>query len=922
MDIVTIDFETYYDKDYSLSKMTTEAYIRDPRFQVIMVGVKINNHETDVFSGAEVGTFLRSMSYKQAAILCHNTAFDGAILSWHYGIKPALWLDTLSMARPGHSVIAGGSLAKLVKHYKLGEKGTEVINALGKRLEDFTTQELKAYAEYCALDVDLTYKLFRKLSKGFPQSELQIIDLVLRMYTEPMIELDSDVLTAHLADVEASKQALMDRIAGGDEEKFRKVMMSNPMFARLLTLLGVDPPMKTSKTTGGLTYAFSKTDEEFLALQEHPDSKVQAVVNARLGVKSTLEETRTNSMLEVAARGRLPVMLNYYGAHCVPGDTEVLTPDGWERLDVWGGGKVAQWHPESGAVEFLSASQYVGPVVDKWVVSTAPYIPIEMTLGHTVPTLAHRTRRLVPEAAGNLISRGSFYVPTSGKFVCEHRFTPEQTRVLVMIQADGSFETNSRRGRRLTIFLKKPRKIERARKLLTEAGVEFETQAYPSWPGYVRFIVRSRCYPEWLSAEQKVFGPWVFGCHLDVLLDEIKHWDGWVQGGQVCYSTSEFANAEWVQTVAHLANMGCAMTIRKGSGNRRDNFVLRLRNRTECMVKRGQLTLVDRQQLAYCVESQTGYWLARANGHIFVTGNTGRFSGGDKLNLQNLPKRGGKLALREAMCAPIGYKFVGCDSAQIEARILAWMAGQDELVSAFANKRDVYSEFASTVFGRTVTKEDKTERHVGKTAILGLGYGMGAERFKSSLKLGKPSVDMELDEAKRVVNVYRNNNFMITGLWRRCDDMLKTMLAGGEGAIHNAVTYDRDGLILPNGMRITYHGLSASNNGFSYFNDARQYAKYLRGEEAKTTHIYGGKITENIVQALAALIIREQMLAAHKAGLKVVLQVHDEIVVVIPEAEVAAAEAKLIEIMSTPPVWARGLPLACESGISANYGGV
>ena len=616
MDIVTIDFETYYDRDYSLSKMTTEAYVRDPRFQVIMVGVKINNHETDVFSGAEVGTFLRSMSYKQAAILCHNTAFDGAILSWHYGIKPALWLDTLSMARPAHSVIAGGSLAKLVKHYQLGEKGTEVVNALGKRLEDFTPQELKAYAEYCTKDVDLTYKLFKKLSKGFPLSELQVIDLVLRMYTEPTIELDTNVLRDYLTGIEQSKQALMDRIAGGDEEKFRKVMMSNPMFARLLILLGVAPPMKTSKTTGERTYAFSKTDEEFVALQEHPDPKIQAVVNARLGVKSTIEETRTNSMLEVAARGRLPVMLNYYGAH------------------------------------------------------------------------------------------------------------------------------------------------------------------------------------------------------------------------------------------------------------------------------------------------------------------TGRFSGGDKLNLQNLPKRGGKLALRQAMRAPAGHKFVGCDSAQIEARILAWLAGQSDLVDAFTNKRDVYSEFASTVFGRTITSADKTERHVGKTAVLGLGYGMGADKFKHTLKMGSPSVDMELDEAKRVVQVYRNNNFMITGLWRRCDDMLKTMLAGGEGAVHEAVTYDADGIILPNGMRITYHGLTASDNGFSYFNDARQYAKHVRGEDAKKTHIYGGKVVENIVQALAALVIREQMLAVHKAGLKVILQVHDEIVIVVPEDKVEAAEAKLVEIMSKPPVWATGLPLACESGISDNYGGV
>ncbi len=107
MDIVTIDFETYYDKDYSLSKMTTEQYVRSNLFEVIGVGIKVNNYPTDWYSGDNVGKFLNSLDYKDKAILCHNTAFDGAILSWHYGIKPKLWLDTLSMARPLHQMTGG-----------------------------------------------------------------------------------------------------------------------------------------------------------------------------------------------------------------------------------------------------------------------------------------------------------------------------------------------------------------------------------------------------------------------------------------------------------------------------------------------------------------------------------------------------------------------------------------------------------------------------------------------------------------------------------------------------------------------------------------------------------------------------------------------------------------------------------------------
>ena len=108
MDIYTIDFETYYDREYSLSKVTTEKYVRDPRFEAILLGIKKNNGPVKWIPKPLIEPFIKAIDFSKSAILCHNTAFDGAILSWHYGVKPKLWLDTLSMARPLHNVTVGG----------------------------------------------------------------------------------------------------------------------------------------------------------------------------------------------------------------------------------------------------------------------------------------------------------------------------------------------------------------------------------------------------------------------------------------------------------------------------------------------------------------------------------------------------------------------------------------------------------------------------------------------------------------------------------------------------------------------------------------------------------------------------------------------------------------------------------------------
>lgn len=309
--IITVDFETYYSKTFGFKTHTTEEYVRDDNFQVIGVAVSQNGADPIWFSGKddEIYAFLSLFPWANSLVLAHNTIFDGAILAWRYGIKPKGWLDTLCMARAIHGIDVGNSLQTLAERYEVGVKGTDVAAAINKRREDFTADELAVYGEYCRNDVTLTTKLFYRMAENFPKNELKVIDATLRMFIEPMLVLDKAVLEEHLDEVRTKKQMLLET-SGVTEE----LLMSNDKFAALLQELGVEPPRKISARTNKEAWAFAKTDEEFKGLLEHPDVRVQALVSARLGTKTTIEETRTERFISIANRGMLPVPLKYYGA--------------------------------------------------------------------------------------------------------------------------------------------------------------------------------------------------------------------------------------------------------------------------------------------------------------------------------------------------------------------------------------------------------------------------------------------------------------------------------------------------------------------------------------------------------------------------------------------------------------------------------
>ena len=312
MNLLALDYETFYSKEFSLSKMTTEEYLRDPQFEVIGVSVKVNDEPPRWASGnyEQIKAFLEQFDWANSCAVAHNAMFDMAILYWHFGIHPKIIFDTLAMARALHGIEVGGSLKNLAEFYQVGVKGTEVVNALGLHRRDFSPEQLSTYGDYCINDTELCYKIFHCMLPSFPRDELRLIDLTTRMFTEPALYLDRPLLETHLQEVRAHKEKLLSKVFANKED-----LMSNPKFAQLLRDYGAEPPMKISPTTNKPAYAFAKTDDGLKELLEHGNPDIQALVSARLGVKSTLEETRTERFIGISGRGPLPVPLRYCGAH-------------------------------------------------------------------------------------------------------------------------------------------------------------------------------------------------------------------------------------------------------------------------------------------------------------------------------------------------------------------------------------------------------------------------------------------------------------------------------------------------------------------------------------------------------------------------------------------------------------------------------
>jgi len=318
--LITLDYESFYSADYSLSKMTTEEYVRDPRFEAILVSIKVDNAPTYWVPGPDIKRELQRLDLEHNAVLSHHRHFDGLIDNWHFGIRPKLNLCTLGMARALHGANGRLSLEKLAERYGLPAKGHEVHNVKGMRLADFDAAGLQRYGNYSVRDTDICKLLADRMLPQFSRQELEIHDRIIRMFTEPCLRLDVPVLEQYAKDLAENKARLLEE-AGVDKDS----VMSNQKFAQVLLDLGVEPPMKQSPSwlkkppedrdpAKEWVYAFSKTDKAMQELQEHEDERVQAVVEARLENKTTIAEKGALRLISMAGRGPATVYLKYSGA--------------------------------------------------------------------------------------------------------------------------------------------------------------------------------------------------------------------------------------------------------------------------------------------------------------------------------------------------------------------------------------------------------------------------------------------------------------------------------------------------------------------------------------------------------------------------------------------------------------------------------
>lgn len=604
-DVLTLDYETHWGKDYTLSgKINTSEYVRDDRFHVHGVAIKKGNGKTLWYTGRNIALALKEIDWSKTAMVGHNTAFDGFITSEVYGHKPAFYIDTLSMSRATRGHATRHDLDTVAKAFGHGGKVKRDALANTKDKMQLTKDEEAKLGGYAVDDVDDTYKIFWDMYPHMPDDELRLVDITMRMFCDPVLEVDIPRVKAELENELGAKAAALLRSGTQVDD-----LMSNDKFARLLQAAGAQLPQKISPSTGKLTYAFAKSDLAFQDLMKNGNDKIRALCEARLKVKSTIGETRANRFLEAGRDGmKLPILLNFSGAH------------------------------------------------------------------------------------------------------------------------------------------------------------------------------------------------------------------------------------------------------------------------------------------------------------------THRWSGGNKMNLQNL-KRGGEL--RRSILAPKGHVVVVADSAQIEARVLAWLSQQMDIVNAFATKQDVYKLMASVIYNIPVEDVTKDQRFIGKICVLGLGYGMGPQKLQQTLKQGTmgPPVDISEDECRRIVGIYRQKNWKIKAFWKKMDQVITNMTLGIESK-EGPLEVGKGFIRLPNGMFLQYFGLHGTAE-ITRDDLVMTETTYLT--RTGRTKLYGGLLTENVVQALARVIIAEQMLKIHDAGYRIVTMAHDEIVIVAKKKDAEKALDFMIKTMSTPPDWAPDLPLAAEGDFADCY---
>lgn len=940
-----------------IAKSGAYKYAEAPDFAILLLAFKVDSLPTvviDLANGETVPQFL-SDALNNPTVTKHawNAAFewyclnkagyDTPIDQWHCTMVRAMYhgypasLDkageAVGLAEDKKKLMAGKAL---IKYFCTPCKPTKSNGGRTWNLPHHDTDKWELFKEYNRQDVEAEYAIDEKLLLDLPQEEWHRWHMDTLMMSRG-VGMDAGFIDGALSISDKSSEELINR-------------------AKDIT--GLDNPKSNTQLLSWVREQGVKTDSLNKAtVAELLDSDIPSNVREMLLLKQQIGKSSNAKYVAMAnclctdhtAKG----LIQYYGAsrtgrYCLTGDHEVLTPTGWVRLDEWDGGKIATWSPNGEIISFQKANalefDYEGPML---------HLKDQRIDQISTPDHKMYFRTGVSEWRTDTVENMCKSRPMIPFFGYRANHTPSgdnnALRVLIMVQADGFFTAENA----VKFNFSRKRKIDRCKMLLRKCDIPFIVRKRIAANGseVTHIEINQRDVPLWLRQfRDKVFGWWMLNENADVILEEIEYWDGTRSAkNSVQYTSTVKQNADIIQAIAHLnGKSGLVTTKHRDKDEWNTAYIVNIWfNPTNAHEIKNKPVEVDFKGKVYCAETKTGFFLVRRGKCAWITGNSGK-----QIQVQNLPRnylstlddarelvkrrdyQGLKVLygnvpdtlsqLIRTAFVPTKDKFIVCDFSSIEARISAWVAGEEWVLDVFRNGRDIYCETASQMFGVPVEKHGVNSRlrAKGKIAVLALGYQGGTGALKA---MGALSMGIHEEELQTIVDSWRLTNNRIVQTWYGLQNAAEQVITTGEptvvqypggfirlqmkqGRAHRYMT-----ITLPSGRELVYCNPSVGYEDWKthiYYEGVNQTTRKWEIQET-----YGGKLFENVVQAIARDCLVETMARCEEAGYDIRMHVHDEIII---DAHNEQSVKDVETIFAEPIPWAPGLPLAGD-GFEAEY---